>query len=62
MDNKSNRILVTNVPTKQEIRGTPFDENEVRSVIRKATKGRRHIIAARMTGILRRDITSKDVR
>lgn len=40
------------VPTQQENRGTPQGEKEVVAIIRKATKGRRHIIAARMGKIL----------
>ena len=44
-------------PALQENNGTPFDENHLRTIIRKATKGRRHIIAARMTRLLRRTIT-----
>lgn len=47
----------TETPTKQEILGTPFNPNSQRSIIYKATKGRRHIIAARMTKILGREVT-----
>jgi hypothetical protein len=42
-------------PNQSKNSGTPFDENTLRAVIRKATKGRRHIIAARMTKLLRRE-------
>jgi hypothetical protein len=45
------------VPNDKENDGTPFNENDVRSIVRKATKGRRHIIAARMTRILGRNVS-----
>ncbi len=38
----------------QEINGTPDIEKDIRVIIRRVTKGRRHIIAARMTKILGR--------
>lgn len=47
----------TDVPSQQENNGTAFDENVLRSIIRKATKGRRHIIAARMSKNLGRSIS-----
>ncbi len=43
------------VPSPKEMRGTSLEEKEVRSIIRKAIKRQRHIIAARMTKILGRN-------
>lgn len=46
-----------NRPNPQENCGTLPDEIEQQSIIRRAIKGRRHIIAARMSKILRSKIT-----
>lgn len=45
------------VPITHKNSGTPSSENDLRSIIRKTTKGRRHIIASRMTRILEREVT-----
>lgn len=50
-------IGAQSAPTLQEKRGTPPQEDDVRRIIQRAMKGRRHIVAARMSKILGRDVT-----
>lgn len=47
----------TTVPSPNEMQVTPSDETNMRSLIRIAIKGRRHIVAARMAKILGCDVT-----